>query len=367
MAGGVAGFVPRFIQENVDLSSHNTFGIHARARYFCAVRSLLELRVALQFRRVRQLPLLVLGSGSNVLLCADYPGVVVQMALLGMDLLAERNGEQSGDQDGELLVRAASGESWHGFVQYCLRNGYYGLENLALIPGSVGAAPIQNIGAYGVEVRDLVSEVTVLDVSSGEIEALTAAQCEFDYRDSVFKGRLRGRKIVLDVTFRLHRQPRVNLSYAALAQALADVSDPRPGDVFAAVCAIRISKLPDPAVLGNAGSFFKNPLIAKAHYEKLLQIYAGLPSYPVYDRAGQLSTTMVKVPAAWLIEQADWKGKGYGRAAVYQQQPLVLVNLGGATALELVSLARQIMASVERLFDIRLESEVQWIPAEPLE
>ncbi len=358
MAGVVTGFVPQCIQENVDLSSRNTFGIHARARYFCAVRSLQELKVALQFRRVRQLPLLVLGGGSNVLLCADYPGVVVQMALSGIEIMAER--------DGEVLVRAASGESWHGFVQYCLQSGCYGLENLALIPGSVGAAPIQNIGAYGVEVRELVSEVTVLDVGSGEIETMTPAQCEFDYRDSVFKGRLRGRKIVLDVTFRLHRQPRVNLSYGILAQALSELSDPQPGDVFAAVCAIRTSKLPDPAVLGNAGSFFKNPVISREHYENLLQSYAGLPSYPVYDRAGQLSTAMVKVPAAWLIEQAGWKGKSCGRAAVYQKQPLVLVNLGGATAQELVSLARQIMASVERLFDIRLEPEVQWIPTEPL-
>ncbi len=358
MAGVVTGFVPKFMQENVDLSSRNTFGIRARARYFCAVRSLQELKVALQFRRVRQLPLLVLGGGSNVLLCADYPGVVVQMALSGIEMMAER--------DGEVLVRAASGESWHGFVQYCLQSGCYGLENLALIPGSVGAAPIQNIGAYGVEVRELVSEVTVLDVGSGEIETMTPAQCEFDYRDSVFKGRLRGRKIVLDVTFRLHRQPRVNLSYGILAQALSELSDPQPGDVFAAVCAIRTSKLPDPAVLGNAGSFFKNPVISREHYENLLQSYAGLPSYPVYDRAGQLSTAMVKVPAAWLIEQAGWKGKSCGRAAVYQKQPLVLVNLGGATAQELVSLARQIMASVERLFDIRLEPEVQWIPTEPL-
>lgn len=358
MAGVVTGFVPQFMQENVDLSSRNTFGIHACARYFCAVRTLQELRVALQFRRVRQLPLLVLGGGSNVLLCADYPGVVVQMALSGIEIMAER--------EGEVFVRAASGESWHGFVQYCLQSGYYGLENLALIPGSVGAAPIQNIGAYGVEVRELVSEVTVLDVGSGEIETMTAAQCEFDYRDSVFKGRLRGRKIVLDVTFRLHRQPRVNLSYGALAQALSELSDPQPEDVFAAVCAIRTSKLPDPAVLGNAGSFFKNPVISREHYEGLLQRYAGLPSYSVYNRAGQLSTAMVKVPAAWLIEQAGWKGKSCGRAAVYQQQPLVLVNLGGATAQELVSLARQIMASVERLFDIRLEPEVQWIPAEPL-
>lgn len=358
-AGITVGFVPPFIQENVDLGSRNTFGMHARARYFCAVRNLQELRVALQFRRVRQLPLLVLGGGSNVLLCADYPGVVVQIALLGIEVLSEL--------DAELHVRAASGESWHGFVQYCLENGYYGLENLALIPGSVGAAPIQNIGAYGVEVRDLISAVTVLDVGSGEIVTLTAAQCEFGYRDSVFKGRLRGRKIVLDVTFRLHRQPRVNLSYAALAQALSGVSNPHPEDVFAAVCAIRASKLPDPAVLGNAGSFFKNPVIEKAQYEKLLQTHTGLPSYPVYDRAGQLSTSLVKVPAAWLIEQAGWKGKNYGRAGVYKQQPLVLVNLGGATAQELVALARQIMASVERLFDIRLEPEVQWIPAEPLE
>ena len=354
--GLATGFVPSFMRENVDLRTSNTFGIRATARYFCAVHSLQELRIVLQFRRIRKLPLLVLGGGSNVLFCADYPGVVVQMAMTGIELLAE--------QGDELIVRAAGGENWHAFVEYCLQHGYYGLENLALIPGSVGAVPIQNIGAYGVEVRDLVSEVTVLDTGTSEVETLNAEQCEFGYRDSVFKGRLQGKKIVLAVSFRLHRQPRVNLSYAALAQALACISDPQPQDVFAAVCAIRTSKLPNPAVLGNAGSFFKNPVLTRAHCDTLLQTFAGLPCYPVSGKDGGLCADLVKVPAAWLIDKAGWKGVVLGQAAVYEQQPLVLVNLGNATAAEIVALARQIMAAVERQFAIRLEPEVQWIPAE---
>ncbi|MES3008060.1 MAG: UDP-N-acetylmuramate dehydrogenase [Pseudomonadota bacterium] len=361
----MTGFVPAGMQENVDLGSRNTFGIHARARYFCAVHTLQELRVALQFRRVKKLPLLVLGGGSNVLLCSDYPGVVVQIALHGIELLTGTGDEQGDPQGSELLVRAAAGENWHEFVQHCLHKGYHGLENLALIPGSVGAAPIQNIGAYGVEIQEWLSAVTVLDINTGEVETLSSAQCEFGYRDSVFKGRLRGRKIVLDVTFRLHRHAQVNLSYAALAQALSGLTDPQPADVFNAVCAIRRSKLPDPAVLGNAGSFFKNPVIPRLQYDALVRIHAELPSYPVQDKAGQPSAVMVKVPAAWLIEKAGWKGRICGQAAVYQQQPLVLVNRGGATAAEIVTLARQIMEAVERLFDIRLEPEVQWIPAEP--
>lgn len=361
--------------EHFDLQAHNTFGLSVRARYFCQAENARQCRDALQFAHGNALPLLVLGGGSNVLFREDYPGVVMHMTSRGIDVISE-----SPDR---VLVRAASGENWHSFVEYSLQAGLHGLENLALIPGCVGAAPIQNIGAYGVEVKDMIDTVEVLDVASGEIAALTGAQCEFGYRDSIFKHRLRGRKVIISVTFRLHRTPDVNLGYAALAQALSSIPDPQPQQVFDAVCAIRRSKLPDPAVLGNAGSFFKNPVIAKEVFATIGRSWPGLPAFPVNDTHGRGSTRgdavgsevgsevesavrsaseSVKVPAAWLIENAGWKGRTVGQAGVYQQQPLVLVNHGGARAADIIALAEQVMASVHEQFGIQLEPEVQWVP-----
>lgn len=348
------------MQEHFDLQAYNTFGLNVRARYFCEASSVQQCRDALQFSRAQGLPLLVLGGGSNVLFREDYPGVVLHMATRGIDLINESGGTA--------VVRAAGGENWHGFVRHCLQSDWYGLENLALIPGSVGAAPIQNIGAYGVEVKDLITAVEVLDVATCEVEVLSRDQCEFGYRDSIFKRSLRGRKIILSVTFRLQREPLVNPSYGALAQALSTISDPQPHQVFDAVCAIRRSKLPDPAVVGNAGSFFKNPVIPRTQFEEISRIWPELPAFPAGDGSNaEMQRDCVKIPAAWLIEKAGWKGRRFGHAGVYQLQPLVLVNHGGASAADIITLAEQVMVSVEQQFGIQLEPEVQWIPPRTLD
>lgn len=348
------------MQEHVDLKPYNTFGLNAVTRFFCSIISVHELQQALAFAREMDLPVFILGGGSNILLREDFPGLVIHIALEG--IVAHPL------DDGSVIVTAASGENWHGFVEYCLHNGFAGLENLALIPGSVGAAPIQNIGAYGVEVKDRITELQVLDCDSTDVELMSADQCEFGYRDSIFKHELKGRKIVLSVSFRLQTTPDVYVAYGALAQALAEKTNaPRPRDVFDVVCEIRRSKLPDPKVLGNAGSFFKNPVVSAAQFEKLSQLFPAMPSYPVDQHAVQKKyndaiNNSVKIPAAWLIEQAGWKGKTLRGATVYHLQPLVLVNSGNASAEDIVALGRQVMESVKAQFDVALETEVQWIP-----
>ena len=339
------------MQENVELQALNTFGLPARARWFCAVDSLPVLQGALQFAREMQLPVFVLGGGSNILLRDDVPGLVLHMQIKGIRMLAE--------EGGVVRVEAACGELWHSFVSHCLTQGWHGLENLALIPGSVGAAPIQNIGAYGVEVGECIESVTVLNTESGVIETLPAADCAFGYRDSVFKRQYKGSRIILRVVFLLQRSPQVNIRYATLEQALAGTPAPQPADVFAAVVGIRRSRLPDPAELGNAGSFFKNPVLGVSQFTSLQQRYADLPGHEVMD--GTLR--QIKVPAAWLIERAGWKGRRLGQAGVYEKQSLVLVNHGGASAGEILALAQAIIRDVELQFGIVLEPEVQWVPA----
>lgn len=341
------------MRENVDLTPYNSFGLSVNARYFTSVETLQQLQQAVAFSQENSLPLLLLGGGSNLLLRGDYPGLVVQVGLKGIT--------QAQSDEGRVLVTVASGENWHGFVEYCLENGMYGVENLALIPGCVGAAPMQNIGAYGVEVKDIITQVQVLDIASGAIETLTNAQCAFGYRDSVFKGTLRGQKIVLGVTFELQRSCTPNVSYGALADALASKgTNVSAQDVFDAVCAIRREKLPDPRVLGNAGSFFKNPVLSAVDFARLQAEHPVLPSFPAPGSEGER-----KVPAAWLIEQAGWKGKRQGGAAVYEKQALVIVNRDHATAQDVVNLALAIIGSVQTRFGVQLEPEVQWVP--PLE
>lgn len=339
------------MREHVDLKPYNSFGLSVTARYFCSAESVEQLRAALAFSKEKQLPLLVIGAGSNLLLRADFPGMVVQIAMQGLSV------DESDAHD--VIVRAQSGENWHRFVSYCLAHGYHGLENLALIPGNVGAAPIQNIGAYGVEVKDFIAAVQVLDIASGQIHTLSNSDCEFGYRDSIFKGEYKERKIVLSVSFRLPREARVNISYKALTQALANAGlGASPQDVFAAVCAVRREKLPDPAQLGNAGSFFKNPIISKAAFADLQKHFPLMPSFALPADEEHL-----KVPAAWLIEQAGWKDKMRGGAAVYDKQALVIVNKQHASAEDVTTLAGEIMASVWERYGIRLEPEVQWVPA----
>jgi len=343
------------IQRDVCLQHFHTFGVAVSARHFCEVSSREELREALDFGRAHALPVMILGGGSNVLFREDYPGLIIRMCLSGIQLVSS-----TGDA---VEVRAEAGENWHGFVLHCLAQGWHGLENLALIPGCVGAAPIQNIGAYGVEVKERITEVEVLDIGSGSIRHLSANECSFGYRDSVFKNALRGRAVVLSVTFALQRDARVEISYGTLATELAAIADPTPRDVLDAVCRIRRARLPDPGVLGNAGSFFKNPVIAESQYQRLRERFPQMPAFAVDGKTYNNGTNNVKVPAAWLIEQAGWKGRVARRAAVYERQPLVLVNLGGATANEITALAFDVIDAVSTTFGIRLEPEVQWIPA----
>jgi UDP-N-acetylmuramate dehydrogenase len=340
------------MERNASLKAFNTFGVDAAAQFFCEIDSLATLREAINFRRQEDLSCLVLGGGSNVLFTGDYPGLVLVNRLKGIRI--------DPAVGGKVLVTVAAGENWNEFVQYCLAHGCYGLENLALIPGCVGAAPIQNIGAYGVEVSEFIRFVKVKDLRTDNIDVLSAAECGFAYRDSVFKHELEAKKCVIEVGFELSQSPEIKLSYPALRDYFSDQTTPSPQQVFDAVCAIRRSKLPDPDVLGNAGSFFKNPVISAAQFESLLVKYPAMPSFRIDSPESE--PTQVKVPAAWLIDKAGLKGARQGAAAVHEQQALVIVNQGGASAHDILTLAQHIMARVDKLYDIRLEPEVQWLP-----
>ncbi len=323
----------------------NSFGINASAAVFCDAASLEDLRSLLL--RDWQLPRapLLLGGGSNLLFTDDYEGPVLHVGLRGI--------EERADGGDELLLRAAAGENWHGLVRYCVERGWGGIENLALIPGSVGAAPVQNIGAYGVELSNTLVEVELMDRDTGNIHSLSAADCLLAYRDSIFKGELKNRVVITAVTLRLSRRPKLEYSYGALTAELQRLpsADRNLRAVFEAVCRIRRSKLPDPAVIGNAGSFFKNPIIARERYERIAERFDAVPHYPLPD--GQ-----VKIPAGWLIEQCGWKGKQLGNAACYERQALVLVNPGAASGQDILNLARAIQDSVRTTFDLELTPEV---------
>jgi UDP-N-acetylmuramate dehydrogenase len=341
---------PLQLREFVDLRPYNTFGISATARYFVSVDSAQTLRAALAEARQKGLPLLILGGGSNLLFIGDFPGLVVHIAIRGVQVCADPADSQS------VLVTASAGENWHALVRHCMDHGYYGLENLALIPGSAGAAPVQNIGAYGVELKDVFSHLQALLTDSGEIITLDREHCAFGYRDSVFKRELKARAIVLSITLRLGLEPRVTTSYGSLMAALADhPAQVTPEVVFETVCGIRRTRLPDPEKLGNAGSFFKNPVIPVTKYEELLKEWPDLP----YFSSGPENVTHIKIPAAWLIEQAGWKGRRVQAAGVHQEQPLVMVNHGGASGEQILQLAMAVRDSVEAKFGIPLEPEVQ--------
>lgn len=331
-------------QERVSLAQRNTLGIDACAEFFAAVSEEAELAAVLAAARCRDLPLMVLGGGSNIVLAGDVAGLVLQPALRGIRCVAETSTH--------FLVEAGAGESWHGFVQYSLAQGWYGLENLALIPGTVGASPIQNIGAYGLELTDRFHSLTAMAIDSGELREFSHSDCHFAYRDSVFKQALAQRYVITRVRFLLLKQPQLRLDYGDVRQELAaqGVSVPGPRDVAAAIIALRQRKLPDPAVLGNAGSFFKNPRVSAADFARLQQAYPGLPAYP--QDSGEM-----KLAAGWLIEQAGWKGRRLGPVGAYEKQALVLVNHGGARGSDVLAAARAIQAAVWDKFAVRLEME----------
>ncbi len=337
------------IQDDINLQPYNTLAVPARAQYYVEVKELEQLPELLQFARDRQLPLLVLGGGSNVVLLRDFPGLVLHLRLTGKTLIRE-------DRD-HYWLKVAAGENWHELVQYCLEHEYWGLENLSLIPGSVGAAPIQNIGAYGVELKDVFAELDAMDVATGEVYTFDKDACEFGYRDSLFKRSGKDRYIILSVTLKLSRQPHLKVTYPALKDAVRNIPVGKltPVAVSEAVCAVRRSKLPDPTETPNVGSFFKNPLVGLDQFLDLQARHPGLVSYPVDARH-------VKLAAGWLIERAGWKGVERGSVAVHAQQALVLTNPGRASGAEVLALAEEIRRSVAIEYGVDLEAEPRVYP-----
>ncbi len=333
---------------NADLAPLTTFGLPARAEWLAPCTSVEEVQEALGFSRREGLALTVLGGGSNVLLTRDLDGLVLHNRIAGLELVREE-----GD---DLYVRVGAGESWHGFVQATLAKGWYGMENLSLIPGSVGASPMQNIGAYGLEVEARFHSLEAIATDTGEARTFLHADCEFGYRESIFKRALKGAYVITHVTYRLSRTPDLRLEYGAIRSELdaMGVASPSPLDVSQAVIRIRQSKLPDPAVLGNAGSFFKNPVLSEAAFSALQAQHADVPNYPAPGG--------VKVAAGWLIDQAGWKGHDRGTHGVHDRQALVLVHRGGATGADLLQLSRDIQADVQSKFGVSLEREVNVLP-----
>ncbi len=331
------------LASNQSLKSYNTFAVDQCARFFASAKSDEDVRDALAQARQLDVPLLPIGGGSNLLLTRDVSALVLHMASRGIRIIDE--------SVERVLVEAEAGEPWHPFVLWTLEQGLVGLENLSLIPGTVGASPIQNIGAYGVEIKDVFAGLTAMDSQSGVIREFTLEDCAFDYRDSLFKQQ-QGRYLILRVRFQLRRQAGLHLEYGPIRQRLAEqgIATPSAQDVSRAVCAIRSEKLPDPQQLGNAGSFFKNPLVSAAVAQALRESHSDLVAYPQAD--GQ-----VKLAAGWLIEKAGWKGFRDGDAGVHRLQALVLVNYGRATGAQLLGLARRIQADVLARFDVVLEIE----------
>lgn len=334
------------LQTGVALKALNTFGMDVRAAHYCELNQLEDLPALLASEAFRQGPVLWLGGGSNLLFTQDYPGLVIRVRLKGIRILET--------QDDHVIVEAAAGENWHQWVETSLQNGWFGLENLSLIPGTVGASPVQNIGAYGVEVKDHISEVVCADLSQhGQPVILSNAECAFAYRDSVFKHQGAGRYLVTAVRFKLSLVPALKTAYGDMQHELEQMpSWPHPGpvDVSRAVIAIRSAKLPDPRTLGNAGSFFKNPLVADAVAEKLVAQHPGLPCYP----AGNGNS---KLAAGWMIDQSGFKGYRQGDAGVHTRQALVLVNYGNASGSEIHALAQKIQATVLQRYGVQLEAE----------
>lgn len=337
-------------QEQVDLRPYNTLAVAARARYFTSVRIQPQLQAAMRWAMDNDQPWLLLGGGSNLVLAGDVEGLVIHLEMSGRRVVHE--------DDEYVWLRVQAGENWHQLVRWTLEQGWSGLENLSLIPGTAGAAPVQNIGAYGVELKDVLQQVLVLDAVDFGLKQLSVEDCQFAYRDSLFK-REPGRRVVLSIDLRLRKQPQLQLEYGPVRAELerCGISEPTPQDVSDAVIAIRQSKLPDPAQLANAGSFFKNPVIGAEQAAELKQQHPEMVQYALPD--GQ-----VKLAAGWLIEQAGWKGKCVGDACVHQQQALVLVNQGTASGADVLQLAGQIQTDIASRFGVQLEIEPVVIGAE---
>ena len=333
------------IRRNISLKPFNTFGIKQKAKYFCTLESPEDINNLLETTIFETYPHLFLGGGSNVLFTQDFPGLVIKNEIKGIEFLKEdRN---------HIWVKAMSGENWHEFVLHCIAQKWAGIENLSLIPGTVGAAPMQNIGAYGVEVKDVFDSLEAVDMESGSILKFGLNDCKFGYRDSVFKNVFKDKFFILSVTFKLNKNFIPHINYGDITKTLEEKKSKKITlkAVSNAVISIRQSKLPDPKKLGNSGSFFKNPVIPLQQFKEVQEKFPHIKAYPVSD-------TEIKVPAGWLIEQAGWKGKRIGNTGSHKDQALVLVNYGKANGKEVKTLAYQIKDSVKQLFGIEINPEV---------
>lgn len=336
------------ILKNISLKQYNTFGIEAKAKRFATFSSTLELKKILTSKEHKDEPKLILGEGSNVLFTKDFDGLVLKNKIKGIEVEKE--------DDEFVWVKANAGESWHDLVLFAIDNGYGGIENLSLIPGSVGAAPMQNIGAYGVEIKDVFFELEAMHINTGDEVRFTKKRCLFGYRDSIFKNFYKDQYVITNVTIKLTKKPILNLSYGAIQTELHTMGIYKPtiNDVSKAVIKIRQSKLPDPKEIGNSGSFFKNPVVPKTQFEGLKSKFPEIASYPV-------SKKEVKLAAGWLIDQAGWKGKTIDNYGVHKNQALVLVNYGGANGEEIYKLSEEILLDIKTKYGIELEREVNVI------
>ncbi len=335
------------IQENFSLKEYNTFGIDKKARFFVEAKDQYEVESAIALSRKLDMPLFILGGGSNVLFTSDLDFLVVKISIEGIKPIRE--------DENHIYVQAGAGVVWHHLVTYAIQQNWAGIENLALIPGTVGAAPMQNIGAYGVEIKDVFDHLEAIQLATGKIENFTKEDCRFDYRESVFKNVHKNKYIITRVTFKLNKQPKINTSYGDIKNTIDKLGFQKTDikAVSEAVIHIRQQKLPDPKIIGNAGSFFKNPTVSKENFEQLKKANPEIPGYP--NEKG------IKLPAAWLIEQAGWKGKKFGLVGVHQNQPLVLVNYGGGDGKEILGLSEKIQEDIKAKFGVVLEREVNVI------
>ncbi|GAB3661811.1 UDP-N-acetylmuramate dehydrogenase [Echinicola sediminis] len=337
------------IQENISLKPYNTFQIDKKARFFTRASSKTEVIEALKISTEKNLPAFILGGGSNILLTKDVFALVIKMDIKGIEVTKE-------DPD-HIWIRVGAGEIWHEFVLHAIKNNWAGVENLSLIPGTVGASPMQNIGAYGVEIKEVFDHLEAINRKTFQSEIFDHQRCHFGYRESIFKNEERDQYVITHVTYRLSKKPVYNISYGAIQSTLEEMgikeNNINIAAISEAVIAIRESKLPNPAQIGNAGSFFKNPTLSPEHYEMLKENYPEIPGYP--------QETGIKVPAAWLIEKSGWKGKTYGDIGVHKKQPLVLVNYGNGDGEAIKALAEKIQKDVLEKFKVELNPEVNFI------
>jgi UDP-N-acetylmuramate dehydrogenase len=335
------------ILENISLKAFNTFGIDKKTKFFSVAKSTEELKSLLQWARSENENVFILGGGSNILLTQDLDLLVIKNEIVGIKLVSET--------DDHAIIEVGAGVDWHDLVCYAIAQNWGGIENLSLIPGTVGASPMQNIGAYGVEIKEVFESLTALDRSDLSMRKFEIKDCRFGYRESIFKQELKDKYVICTVSFRLQKFPEFKTSYGSIQDVLKaqGIEKLNLKAISNAVISIRQSKLPDPKKIGNSGSFFKNPTVSIAEYENLKKIYSEMPGYP--------NENGIKIPAAWLIEQTGWKGKRFGDVGVHQHQPLVLVNYGNGEGSEIVDLARKIQKSIYDQFQINLSPEVNFI------